>query len=113
MHRKQDTGGFMNMKGGLPLLILHTLGQGASHGYQIAKSIKAQSEGVLGFAEGTLYPALHTLEQQGMIQAYETEENGRTRRYYRLTEAGHAALSQERVEWKQYVAAMNMILGEA
>src|SRR5688500_3484856 len=103
----------MNIKGGLPLLILHTLSQGGSHGYQIAKRIRTQSEGVLDFAEGTLYPALHSLEQQGFIEAYDAEESGRTRRYYRLTPAGHTALAKERRDWKQYTAAMNLILGDS
>ncbi|MBE0691065.1 MAG: helix-turn-helix transcriptional regulator, partial [Anaerolineae bacterium] len=66
------------------------LSKGPNHGYQIEKAIKQQSEGILDFKEGTLYPALHGLEEQGMIEAIEREENGRLRRYYRLTQDGHA-----------------------
>ncbi|HVU10832.1 MAG TPA: helix-turn-helix transcriptional regulator, partial [Phototrophicaceae bacterium] len=58
----------MNLKGSLPLLILHVLTQGSNHGYGIAKLIRDQSGGVLDFKEGTLYPTLHTLEQQGLIE---------------------------------------------
>ncbi len=78
----------MNLKGSLPLLILFVLSRGPSHGYQIAKAIRQQSQGVLDFKEGTLYPALHGLADQGMIESFEQEENGRMRRYYRLTEQG-------------------------
>lgn len=103
----------MNIKGSLPMLILQMLARGASHGYQIAKDIKAISEGILDFKEGTLYPTLHSLEQRGWIESFEEESNGRTRRYYRLTEAGRGALAQEREEWGRFSAAVNMVLGEA
>lgn len=100
----------MNMKGSLPLLILHTLTTGPKHGYRIAKEIRQKSEGVLDFAEGTLYPALHDLEKRGIIQAFEEEVRGRTRRCYRLTEAGQAALAHERRAWDEYAHAMSLIL---
>src|SRR4029079_96329 len=70
----------MNLKGSLPLLVLHALAQGLNYGYGIAKQIKAQSQGVLDFKEGTLYPTLHGMEKQGLIAAYEQEESGRMRR---------------------------------
>ncbi len=100
----------MNLKGSLPLLILHVLSRGANHGYQIAKRIKQQSEGVLDFKEGTLYPTLHNLEKQGLIEAFDHEEDGRMRRYYRLTQNGHAALEAERANWKQFSGAVDRVL---
>lgn len=100
----------MNMKGSLPLLILHTLSSGANHGYRIASQIKDQSEGVLDFKEGTLYPTLHALEQQGLIESFKEMENGRERRYYRLTRKGIASLDAERAEWEQFAGAVNSIL---
>ncbi len=102
----------MNIKGGLPLLILHLLAEQPGHGYQIASEIKRRSEGVLDFAEGTLYPMLHSLEGQGLIEAYESQEKGRTRRCYRLTDAGRKSLASERAEWATYTGAMNLILGD-
>ena len=57
----------MNFKGTLPTLILEALAQEPSHGYRIAQTIKERSEGVLDFKEGTLYPALHKLENDGMV----------------------------------------------
>ena len=100
----------MNVKGSLPLLILHTLSVGPNHGYLIAKQIKQQSQGVLDFKEGTLYPTLHTLEQQGLLEAYSAEEKGRTRRYYRLTDTGRAMLAREREAWTRYQDAVNLVL---
>jgi len=100
----------MNLKGSLPLLILHILSMGANHGYRIAKQIKLQSEGILDFKEGTLYPTLHSMEKQGLIEAYTEMKNGRERRYYRLTEAGSKMLGDEMAEWNRYSGAVNMVL---
>jgi PadR family transcriptional regulator PadR len=102
----------MNLKGSLSLLILQALSEQASHGYGIAQQIKARSKGVLDFKEGTLYPTLHSLEQQGLLEAYPGEENGRVRRYYQLTASGRLALEKERKEWQQFVQAVNLALGE-
>ena len=100
----------MNLKGSLPVLILHILEKGPDHGYHIAKEIKQQSQGVLDFKEGTLYPTLHGLQQQGYITAYNQEENGRIRRYYQLTDMGHRTLVSEVEEWNRYSQAINLIL---
>jgi len=100
----------MNLKGSLPLLVLHVLAQGSNHGYGIAKLIKDQSSGVLDFKEGTLYPTLHSMEKQGLIEAFEQEEGGRMRRYYRLTTAGRAVLDAQREEWSRYSDAVNLVL---
>jgi PadR family transcriptional regulator PadR len=102
----------MNIKGSLPLIILQTLSEAASHGYGIAQQIKARSKGALDYKEGTLYPMLHSLEQQGLLEAYHGEENGRLRRYYQLTASGRLALEKERKEWQQFVQAVNLALGE-
>lgn len=101
----------MNIKGSLPLLILDTLSRGSSYGYQIAKEIREKSEAVLDFQEGALYPTLHRLEKEGLIEAYTRTVDGRERRYYRLTESGHGVLTREHEEWMQYVSAVNAVLG--
>ncbi len=103
----------MNIKGSLPLLILQTLSDGPSHGYSIAQQIKSRSKGVLDFKEGTLYPTLHALEQQGWLEAFNEEESGRIRRCYRLTGGGRAELVREQREWKKFVQAVNLALGES
>jgi PadR family transcriptional regulator, regulatory protein PadR len=100
----------MNVKGSLQLLILHALSRDASYGYQIAKEIKTKSGDVLDFQEGTLYPTLHKLEKERLIEAYVAEVDGRQRRYYRLTEAGERALNEERREWESYVQAVSAVL---
>ena len=103
----------MNLRGTLPTLILEALAQQPDHGYSIAQRIKERSRGVLDFKEGTLYPALHKLEQEGRVQSTEQVENGRTRRYYRITPAGRKALAQDRAEWRTLSRAVSLILKEA
>lgn len=103
----------MNFKGTLPTLILEALIHEASHGYRIAQQIKERSEGVLDFKEGTLYPALHKLENEGKVEAYDTTEKGRPRRYYRITKSGRAMLAKDRAEWRTLSRAVTTILGEA
>jgi PadR family transcriptional regulator PadR len=104
----------MNLKGTLPTLILQALEHDErSHGYLIAQRIKERSEGVLQFKEGTLYPALHKLEADGLVESKEAIENGRTRRYYKLTKKGKTILAKDRAEWREVSRAVSMILGAA
>ena len=103
----------MNFKGTLPTLILQALEREPSHGYRIAQCIKDRSSGVLDFKEGTLYPALHKLENNGLVESREATENGRPRRYYRITESGRKILARDRAEWRQLSQAVTVILGEA
>ena len=103
----------MNFKGTLPTLILEVLAQEPSHGYRIAQKIKERSDGVLDFKEGTLYPALHKLENESLVESYESVESGRARRYYRITQSGRKALNKDRAEWRQLSRAVSIILGEA
>ncbi len=102
----------MNFKGTLPALILEALRTEARHGYRIAQMIKERSEGVLDFKEGTLYPALHKLETEGMVESFESIEKGRSRRYYRITASGREMLAKDREEWRAMSRAVTMILGE-
>jgi PadR family transcriptional regulator, regulatory protein PadR len=103
----------VNLKGTLPVLILQVLSTGPRHGYWIAQDIKGRSKGILDFKEGTLYPALHVLEEKGLIRSAEKVENGRMRRYYRLTQSGIKVLAKEQEQWQTLSAAVSMILGEA
>ncbi|MFA6239378.1 MAG: helix-turn-helix transcriptional regulator [Candidatus Hydrogenedentales bacterium] len=103
----------MNLKGTLPTLILQVLLSGPAHGYRIAQDIKARSKGVLEFKEGTLYPALHELENQGLIRSEERTINGRVRREYRLTDEGHKVLVAERKEFRRMLRAVSAVLGES
>ena len=103
----------MNIKGNIPLLILHVLSTRPKHGYQIVKEIKRRSGGVLDVAEGTLYPILHDMEKRKQIEAFEETVNGRQRRCYRLTEAGQRTLATQTAEWKRYTKAVDLVLGGA
>jgi len=103
----------MNFKGTLPTLILDALNNESSHGYRIAQEIKERSQGVLDFKEGTLYPALHKLENEGLVQSYDAVEKGRQRRYYRITQTGREKLAANRAKWRELSQAVTLILGEA
>lgn len=103
----------MNFKGALPALILQALAAEASHGYRIAQQIKERSKGVLDFKEGTLYPALHKLENEGMVESYDAVESGRQRRYYRITKEGRKMLARDREQWHEVAQAVTILLGEA
>ena len=103
----------MNLKGTLPTLILEALERGPSHGYRIAQQIKNRSKGVLDFKEGTLYPALHKLEIDRLVESYESVEQGRARRCYRITSAGRKALVRDRESWREISQAVSFILEEA
>ena len=100
----------MNFKGALPVLILKVLAERPMHGYLIAQEIKSRSSGVLDFKEGTLYPALHKLANEGLLSSVEGVEQGRTRRYYRITPAGRRVLKRDVLQWKKVAAAVSFIL---
>ena len=101
----------MNTKERLRLLILAVLDRQPEHGYAIAQAIKARSEGVLTAKEGSLYPALHLLEKEGLVQSSEVDVRGRTRREYRLTDAGRTALARARGEWQRQTQAVGAVVG--
>ncbi|MFC4639207.1 PadR family transcriptional regulator [Deinococcus hohokamensis] len=103
----------MNQKEQLRLLILGVLERQPEHGYAIAQAIKARSAGVLNAREGSLYPALHLLEKEGLVQSQEVEIGARLRREYRLTEAGVQALVKARGEWQAQVQAVGAVIGGA
>jgi len=102
------------LQGTLDLLILKTLAVGAAHGHTIAHAIKHQSDDVLQVEHGSLYPALHRLEDRGWIASFwGTSENNRRARYYRLTPKGRAQLTEQTFRWDEIVRAINRILRPA
>ncbi len=81
-------------------LILSILQRGSSYGYAIIQDVRALSGGELEWSEGMLYPVLHRMEEQGLVDSYEERgENGRKRKYYRLRPDGRRALAEERRQW--------------
>jgi transcriptional regulator len=102
------------VQGTLDLLILKTLSLQAMHGWAIAKRIQQLSREVLQVQQGSLYPALHRLEQQGWIKAKWAEnETGRQAKYYSLTAAGRGQLQKEAANWARLSSAINLIVAEA
>lgn len=101
----------MNTREQLRMLILAVLERQPEHGYAIAQAIKTRSEGLLQAREGTLYPALHALEAEALIESSEYDAGGRTRREYRLTEKGRKVLAGSRQEWQKRVSAVQAVLG--
>ncbi len=101
------------VQGTLDLLILKTLSQEAKHGWAIAKRIQLISGEVLQVQQGSLYPALHRLEQQGWIKAKWAEsETGRQAKFYSLTAAGRAQLEKETESWRRLSGAINLVVQE-
>ena len=102
------------VQGTLDLLILKTLSPGAMHGWAIAKRIQQISGEVLQVQQGSLYPALHRLEQQGWIEAKWAEsDTGRQAKFYSLTAAGRGQLEIETANWNRLSAAIGLVMGEA
>ncbi len=99
------------LQGTLDMLVLKTLQWGPQHGHGIKVAIRASSEDVLHVDHGSLYPALHRLEEQGWIKAeWKLSENNQRAKYYRLTAAGKAQLLRERDRWSQLVDAIGRIM---
>lgn len=100
------------LQGTLDLLVLKTLDvMGAMHGYGIAQRIRQISEDVLQLNQGTLYPALLRLEQQGWIQSkWGVSENNRRARYYSVTRSGRRQLAEERASWDRVSEAIRRLL---
>jgi PadR family transcriptional regulator len=96
------------------MLILQTLAPGPAHGHTIAHVIERRSEEVLLVEHGSLYPALHRLEDRGWIASFwGTSENNRKARYYRLTATGRKQLHLEMSRWDRVVRAVNQVLRPA
>jgi len=102
------------LKGSSDSLLLCLIGQQPTYGYQIIKELERRSQGYFKFKEGTLYPALHRLEKAGLIMGqWQTLPNSRRRRYYHITAKGHSTLAVERVQWRDFLNAMNLIIQPA
>ena len=102
------------MQGTLDVLVLQTLVPGPAHGHTIAQVIGRRSEEVLQVEHGSLYPALHRLEDRGWIASFwGTSEANRRARYYRLTPAGRQQLLAETSRWDRFVRAVNQVLRPA
>lgn len=100
------------MKGSTVILILTLLERKEMYGYEMTKEIELSSGGVFTFKEGTLYPILHTLEVERMVEAYWNEEGGRKRKYYRITDQGRLQLADKKREWSLFRTTVDRVIGE-
>lgn len=102
------------LQGTLDVLILKALSWGPMHGYQVSSWIQATSERELQIEEGTLYPALHRLEERGLVEAeWGLSENKRRAKYYQLTRAGRDSLKERTAVWERYTRAIGRVLHAA
>lgn len=97
---------------GTSMMLLKLLEQQDMYGYQIIKELEKRSEHVFSLKEGTLYPLLHALEQQGAVSCEQRiAENGRERKYYIITEGGRKLLREKLEEWSTFQTAVNQVIG--
>ena len=101
----------MDLRGHLDLLLLSTLRRlGTAHGYALIASLRESSQGAFDLPEGTVYPALHRLERDGLISSEWQEVSPRRRRVYRLTPRGAEALTEKKLEWQTFSRGMQAVL---
>ena len=99
------------LQGTLALLVLKTLARGTMHGYGMTLHIQLISKDILRVEEGSLYPALHRMEQDGWVSAeWGISENNRRARYYRLTAKGRKQLAEEEKNWERFTQAVAHVL---
>ena len=99
------------LQGTLDLLILKTLSWGPAHGYAVARWVEQLTGEVLSVGEGSLYPALHRLEERGWVKSeWQLSATKRRTKVYRLTPDGRSQLRSETASWTDFVAAMNKVL---
>src|SRR5438445_9468360 len=102
------------LQGTLDMMVMRTLKAGPANGYEIAKAIERSSDDVLEVDHGSLYPALHRLEKNGVIAGkWEISSTNRRARFYRLTAAGRKRLAQEQSDWERMAAAITRVMRPA
>jgi PadR family transcriptional regulator, regulatory protein PadR len=99
------------IKGHLDLLLLSVLSAGPAHGYAIIAALRDRSDGTFDLPEGTIYPALHRLEDARLLTSSWAAGEGRRRRVYALTDVGAQALAAERTEWRRFSAGIGAVVG--
>ena len=99
------------LRGSLDLLVLKTLSLQPMHGWGISQRVQQISKGVLEVNQGSLYPALQRLEKAGLVTSdWDTTDNNRRARYYRLTATGQRALGDELENWRRFAAGLEAVL---
>jgi transcriptional regulator len=98
------------LKGSSELLVLATIQKEPLYGYEIAKRIKTASDQLFTMGEGTLYPILHKLEQDGLLESFWEEFGGRNRKYYSITRTGKQLLKEKKQEWETFTQAIQAVI---
>ena len=101
------------MQGSTAALVLSVLKNQDLYGYKIIKEIALRSDDVFVLKEGTLYPILHALEEEGCLESYWQESDNRKRKYYRLTRKGERRLREKKEEWQTYSKSVERVLSFA
>ena len=100
------------LSGSTTLLVLSLLSSGDKYGYEMIAELEARSDHTFTLKEGTLYPILHNLEEQGAVSSYrQTADSGRIRKYYAITPTGRLLLEEKAREWEIYQTAVNQVMG--
>lgn len=99
------------LRGNTPILILAVLSDGPHHGYAVAREVNLRSGNTLSLRQGALYPALHALERDGLIDGNWEEAGERSRKVYSITDAGRAELQRRTQVWSKLSSALNNVLG--
>ncbi len=99
------------VRGTLNTMLLEVISRRPMYGYEICKTVNARTDGYFNLREGSLYPALHKLEQEGLLKSFwEQTDRGRRRKYYEITDAGVKTLADKRREWSEFAAAVERVL---
>ncbi len=104
-------GGRSDPRGQLDLLLLSAVSSGPAHGYRVIERLREQSGGAFDLREGTVYPALHRLEREGLLESRWADDGPRRRRVYTLTARGSGALELKRREWSAFAGAVRAVIG--
>lgn len=97
--------------GAVEMLMLEVISHGPSYGYEISQTVESRSQGYFELKEGSLYPALHRLEEQKLVKSSWQEVEGRRRKYYELTATGKKVLAAKKTEWKAFADGIQGVLG--
>ena len=101
------------LKGSTTVLILSLLNRKDMYGYEMIKEMEERSKNIFSFKEGTLYPILHSLENENYIEDYwDSSNRKRKRKYYKITDAGKKVLLEKEKEWKLFSSTVNIVLWE-
>jgi DNA-binding PadR family transcriptional regulator len=100
------------LDGNIETLLLAVLSEGPNYGYQMVQELNAKAPGILKTGEGTIYPVLHRMQERELIQStWRAGETGRQRRYYRITQKGRKALTENHLQWSALKKVMAIVLG--